>query len=168
MFVLLFVFLRQHPQHMEGPRPGVKSELQLSTYTTATATSDPSWVCNLHHSSSQRRILNPLSKARDGTCILMDTSQICSHWAITGTPDHLFLIISSSVYHGHLVFLLNSIPPQSWKHFCYSCCLFLVHVPNKTNFQKLHTDLSSIFFTRQPRFNSHKQVSNLHLYQKRV
>ena len=36
-------------------------------YTTATATWDPSRVCNLHHSSRQCRILNPLSKASDGT-----------------------------------------------------------------------------------------------------
>ena len=34
-------------------------------YATATATHDPS----LHHSLQQRQILNPLSKARDQTCI---------------------------------------------------------------------------------------------------
>ena len=33
-------------------------------------------VCNLHHSSWQCRILNPLSKARDQTYILMDISQV--------------------------------------------------------------------------------------------
>ena len=33
-------------------------------------------VWDLHHSSRQRRILNPLSKARDQTCVLMVTSQI--------------------------------------------------------------------------------------------
>ena len=32
------------------------------------STWDPSCICNLHHSSRQRRILNPLSEARDGTC----------------------------------------------------------------------------------------------------
>ena len=37
---------------------------------------DPSHVCNLHQSSCQRRILNTLSKARDRTCLLMDTSQV--------------------------------------------------------------------------------------------
>ena len=31
------VFLGQHPQHMEIPRLGVESELQLPAYTTATA-----------------------------------------------------------------------------------------------------------------------------------
>jgi len=70
------VFFRVHPWHMEVPRLGVKSELQLPAYTTATATPDPSRVCDLHHSSPHSRILNPLSEARDRTCILMDTSQI--------------------------------------------------------------------------------------------
>ena len=44
---------------------------------------DPSWVCDLHHSSQQLRILNPLSKARVRTCNLMVPSQICFHWATT-------------------------------------------------------------------------------------
>ena len=35
---------------------------------------------------TQRWILNPLSGARDQTCILMDTSQICSCCPTTGTP----------------------------------------------------------------------------------
>ena len=34
--LLLLVFLGAHPQHMELPRLGVKSELQLLAYTTAT------------------------------------------------------------------------------------------------------------------------------------
>ena len=37
---------------------------------------DPSLVCDLHHSSQRCRILNPLIKARDWTCVLMDTSWI--------------------------------------------------------------------------------------------
>ena len=45
---------------MEGPRLGVQSELQLWVYTTATATWDPSRVCDLPHSSWQHRILHPL------------------------------------------------------------------------------------------------------------
>ena len=64
----------------------------LPTYISAPAKPDPSQVCKLRHSSEQRQILNPLSKARDRTCILMDTSQIRYHWATTGTPyDLLFL-----------------------------------------------------------------------------
>jgi len=53
-------------------RLGVESELQVQVYTTATAMADL-WVCNPHHSSWQRQILSPLSKARNQTCILMDT-----------------------------------------------------------------------------------------------
>ena len=50
---------------MEFPRLGVKLELQLLAYTTATAMPDLSHVCDLHHSSWQHWILNPLSEARD-------------------------------------------------------------------------------------------------------
>ena len=48
--------------HTEVPRLGVKLELQPPAYTTATAMSFLSCICNLHHSS---QILNPLSEARD-------------------------------------------------------------------------------------------------------
>ena len=59
---------------MEALRLGVESELQLPTYTTATATQDLSHICDLHHSTRQCQIFNPLSEARDRTCVLMDTS----------------------------------------------------------------------------------------------
>ena len=62
---------------MEVLRVGVQSELYLLAYTTATATQDLSRVCDLHHSSQWCQILNPLSKARNRTYVLMDTSQIC-------------------------------------------------------------------------------------------
>ena len=61
---------------MEVPRLGVGSELQLPAYTRDTAMQDLSHVCNLHYSSQQRQILNPLIGARDQTCVLMDTSQV--------------------------------------------------------------------------------------------
>ena len=61
---------------MEVPRLGVELELQMLAYTTATATWDPSHVCDLYHSSQQCRILNPLSEARDQTQNLMVPSQI--------------------------------------------------------------------------------------------
>ena len=52
-----FFFLCLHPRHMEVPGLGVKSELQLPAYTTATATWDPSRVCNLYRNLWQHRIL---------------------------------------------------------------------------------------------------------------
>ena len=51
------VFLGPHLQHVEVPGLGVKMDLKLPAYTTATATPDP-----LTHRAN-----------------LMDTSQICFH-----------------------------------------------------------------------------------------
>ena len=64
---------------MEVPRLGVELELKLPTYTATTVTPDPNHVCDLHHSSPKRRILNPLIEARYQTCILSDNSQISFH-----------------------------------------------------------------------------------------
>ena len=76
LLLLLLLFLGPLQRHMEVPRLGVESELQPPAYTRATATRDPSHVCNLHHSSRQRRIVNPLSKGRDRTRNLMVPSRI--------------------------------------------------------------------------------------------
>ena len=84
-FFLFVCFFRAHLQHMEVPRLGVKSEIQLPAYTTATATQNLNHVCHLYHSLRQHQILNPLSRARDQTCILMDTSWIHYHWVTLGT-----------------------------------------------------------------------------------
>ena len=42
------------------------------------------------HRSWKCWILNPVSKARDQTCINMDAGQIRFHWAATGSPVCLF------------------------------------------------------------------------------
>jgi len=84
-----FFFKGPHSRHMEVPRLGVESELQLPAYTIATAMRDLSHVCDLHHSSWKSHIPDPLSEIRDQTCILMGTSWICFHCATTG-PSCLF------------------------------------------------------------------------------
>ena len=73
--LLLFFSFRNQ---MEVPRLGVESELQLLAYATATAIAMPypSRVCDLHRSSWQCWILNPLNEVRDQTFVLKDTSQI--------------------------------------------------------------------------------------------
>ena len=40
LFFILLIYLMPHVQHTKVPRLGVKSELQLTAYTTATATQD--------------------------------------------------------------------------------------------------------------------------------
>ena len=62
-----------------GSQLGVESELQLPVYATVTATPDPSHVWDLHHSSWQYWVLNPLSEARDQTQILLIVSRFVTH-----------------------------------------------------------------------------------------
>ena len=54
---------------------------------TAATTPNLSHICNLHHSSWQRRILDLLTDARDWACILIVISWAPYHWATTGTPS---------------------------------------------------------------------------------
>ena len=93
-FFLLFLVLRM--RHMEVPRLGFESELQLPAYITATATEDPSCICNLNHSLWQCWIPNPLGEARNWTHILMDIIQVCYCWATTETPIHIILQVVSA------------------------------------------------------------------------
>ena len=73
LYYFILFFLGPHLWHMEVPRLGVESELQLLAYATVTATPDLSHIWDLHHSSRQCRIPNPLREARDQTHILTDT-----------------------------------------------------------------------------------------------
>ena len=68
-----FALSHLHLQHRDVLGPGVKLELQRLAYVTATATPDPRRICSLHRSLQQCWILNPMSKARDQTRILMET-----------------------------------------------------------------------------------------------
>ena len=85
----IYFFFRATPAAYGGSQAGGQLELQLPACTTATAMWDPSRICDLHHSSWQRRILNPLSKARDRTRVLVDTSQV-----VTAEPQWELLTIN--------------------------------------------------------------------------
>ena len=94
-------FLLLHLWHMEDPRLGVKLELQLPAYATATPTHDPSRVCDPHRSQWQSRILNPLREARDQTGNLTVPSRIHFTCSMMGTPDvslYVFPSCLSSVF----------------------------------------------------------------------
>ena len=67
---------------------------------TAITTPDLSCVCDLYHSLWQCWILNPLSKARDRTHILVVTSQICLCCTMMGTPKYFLLILLITSGHG--------------------------------------------------------------------
>ena len=74
---------------MEVTKLVVESELHPLAYATATGTPDLSSVCDLHHSSQQHQILNPLSKARNRTCILMDASRVLNPLSHNGNSPTL-------------------------------------------------------------------------------
>ena len=61
---------------MEVPRLGVKMDLQLPAYTTATARQDPSHICDLCQNLWQYQILDAMIEDRDRTHIIMDTSWV--------------------------------------------------------------------------------------------
>ena len=85
LFLLFFLLSRTvHVAHGSSQaRGGIRAT--AASYATATAMRDPSRVWDLHHSSKQLWILNPLGEAGDRACILMDTSQVLYHWATMGT-----------------------------------------------------------------------------------
>ena len=76
---------------MKVPRLMAQSEPQLLAYITATptTTADPSYVCNLHHSSQQCRILNP-EQGQGSNRNLMVPSWICFQCATMGSPSSRF------------------------------------------------------------------------------
>ena len=78
-FCLFFVFFMAAPATYGSSQPRV----QIGAAAMATATQDPSHICKLHHSSQQCWILNPQSKARDRTLLLMVTS-----WVLLITLSH--------------------------------------------------------------------------------
>ena len=113
-FFFFFHFLGPHLWHMQVPRLGVELELQLPTYTTATATPDSSLVCDLHHSSWQRRIFNPLSEVRDRTWILMDASRVCFHCTMTGIPGWVCFWLLKYYRYMNLPILMSPLKERSY------------------------------------------------------
>ena len=72
--------------------------------------SNPSYSCQPTPQPQQRGILNPLSKARSWTHVLVDTSQLRFPWATTGT----LLILNFEVT---ILF-----------YFCLSCLILLNNI----------------------------------------
>ena len=70
-YILPFVFLGPHPWHMEVPRLGVESEVQLPASTTP----------------QQYQILNPRSAARDRTHNVMKTRWVLPFYSFDGKTE---------------------------------------------------------------------------------
>ena len=97
---------------MEVPRLGVQLELQLPTYTTATATVEPSHICNLRCTFWQHQILHSLSKARNRTRFLMHASLVLNPLSQKWELQASFIVLLS---HLQLVILILVI--KSWLYY---------------------------------------------------
>ena len=161
LFCFVLVFVGLHPWHTEDPRLGAEADLQVPAYITATATRDLSLTCNLHHRSRQRHILNPLSEARDQTCILMDSSWILN---TTEPPrelrisfqisrlSNLFFVSLSSVFHRTFSnFREESREQCSWSVAVATCPAVTGAIPSTDWTPNGHRELSVYAFDQQPR-----------------
>ena len=85
VYLLIYLFLGPHPWHLEVPGLGVSSELHLPAY--ATVTQHQIWAASVTYTTShgQCRILNPLRRDSDQTCVLMDTPRVRFLWVRKGT-----------------------------------------------------------------------------------
>ena len=84
-FFFVFCLFRASPVAHGGSQARGLIRAVAASLPRATATPDLSCVCDLHHSSWQCWILNPLSKARDRTCNPMVPSRICFCCTMMGT-----------------------------------------------------------------------------------
>ena len=62
------------------------------------AISYSSRIFNLYHSSWQHQILNPLSKARDRTCIVMSTSLVCNPLSHNGNSPIFKSLLPTTIF----------------------------------------------------------------------
>ena len=69
---------------------------------------------HLHQSSWHGWILNPLSKARDWNCILMDTSRVHYRWATMGTLPAPFLDLLTALVQICLLPLCSEVKTQAF------------------------------------------------------
>ena len=119
VWFLFFVFLGPHPRHMEVPRLRVELELQLLAHTMATATQDLNRICGLHHSSRQHQILNPLSGARNQTCVpglqrCHHSRNSCCFWSDNSYYPTVCEVVSHCGFDLHF--------PNSWRCWASFMC----------------------------------------------
>ena len=160
-FFFFFCSLGLHPQHMEVPRLGIKSELQLPAYTTAIATWDPSCIFDLYHSSWQRQISN--------------------HWQGQGLNPHPHGQQSDSFplcHKGNSLFLLqlslllvsNPKLHQDWCQGAYCLCFLLgvifvflgLHPHHYVGSQARELELQSLAYTRTTATPDLSHIFNLY------
>ena len=80
------------------------------------------------------QVLNPLSKARDQTCILMNTSWVLYHWPMVGNPLFFFFLIEVYLIYDVVSFQYTA------KWFSYMYVLVICHLIRKEQGSLLSQD----------------------------
>ena len=109
-FVCLFVLLFRVARMAYGSSQA-RGRIRAAVASQPWQWWDPSHVCNLHYSSRQCWILNPLSKARDRTQVLRDTSQIHFCCATMGIACVLFFKFPHNCSYPHSMYTHDYISP---------------------------------------------------------
>ena len=137
---------------MEVPRLGVELEWQPLAYTTATPMPDQSCTCDLHHSSWPCWILNPLNEARDRTCLLMVTSQICFHCATMETPGFVFFFFLSfiEVWLIYKAVIISAVQQQSDSSYKYACPFSQIFFPHRRSQTQNNWVEFPVLYSRSP------------------
>ena len=150
-------------------------------YTTATATQDPRCVCNLHHSSRQCQILNPLSKARierpregeagarkwETRWVIQEEENTMEGTSLSMQQHQLFFVDSKLHLHFYtnlLLYHFRSI--TSSFTFIFRSCLLVTNFPSQIfpGIPRLHTCFSSLysyFWKPFPEYQVLYQASNV-------
>ena len=109
---------------------------------------DLSWVCDLHHSSWQPQILNPLNEAGNQTRILMDTVQVHFRCATTAPPPPELYIITSFDPSQHNI---STLKDWSWKALnkCYSVSTHIQRLKSKIKITQHTGDIFALSMTER-------------------
>uniref|UniRef100_A0A8D0YFL5 Serine/threonine-protein phosphatase 2A 55 kDa regulatory subunit B n=1 Tax=Sus scrofa TaxID=9823 RepID=A0A8D0YFL5_PIG len=87
----------------------MNNRTDVSTETACESLGERSYSYDLHHSSGQCQIPDPLNETRDRTRVLMDTSWVHFRCTTTGTPPYIFLCIPCICAAVHICSLLIKI-----------------------------------------------------------
>ena len=153
---LFFFFLTfcGHPHSIW--RAGVESELQPQAYTTATATRDLSGVCDLYHSSWQRRIPDPLSEARDQTSIFTDTSWVPFLCATVGT------LVRNSWQRFYIHPITSPFAGENARNYCLLAWCYSLSHPCRTTTTQLCWAVSRKLFMQRRATSKHSSFTEEH------
>ena len=102
LIFLSFVLFRAAPSAHGGSQARGPIKVTAAGLHHSNSNAQYEWVWDLHHSSQQHQIINPLSEARDLTRNLMDASRIRLPCAMTGAPLFLYLFCFLELHPWHM------------------------------------------------------------------